>query len=360
MNLWHFTRGPASARLLLDFGVESGLVPAQLLRGTGLSMARLSEPGLAIRPEQELSLIGNLLRLLRQPPSLGLELGSRYRFSTYGVWGFGLVTSATLGEAVARGLRFLPLSYAFTEIAFQQRPRRCALTFTLPDFENVALGDFVVERDMVAAAMLLQDLVGAGTLPLRCLLRVPRTRVEPATVARLSARFGIEFQFGAAENALVIEEQLLQFKLPHANPITAEWCERDCQALLQSHGVQGSTALQVRHYLQPIPGRLPPSLTEMAELLGLSPRTLKRRLHAEGLTYRSLLDEARSRLAKTLLAEQGLSVSRIASQLGFSDLSSFSQSFKRWQGVSPRHYRQGLAKDAATAWAPLQGDQLEE
>lgn len=76
--------------------------------------------------------------------------------------------------------------------------------------------------------------------------------------------------------------------------------------------------------------------------MNTSPRTLKRRLQEEGTTFRTLLAEARGAMAEALLGDAHLPLTEVAERLGFSDLSSFSQAFKRWYGVPPGAYRSGV------------------
>lgn len=71
----------------------------------------------------------------------------------------------------------------------------------------------------------------------------------------------------------------------------------------------------------------------------LSPSTLRRRLLAEGTSYKALLDQRRAVLAKGYVTQSGRPLLDIAFQLGFSDPSNFFRSFKRWYGVSPGRYR---------------------
>ena len=82
-------------------------------------------------------------------------------------------------------------------------------------------------------------------------------------------------------------------------------------------------------------------LADMAQALHLSERTLKRRLQDEGVSYRVLLAEVRGRQANRLLEDETLSLTEIAERMGFSDLSSFSQAYKRWFGVAPSVGRAG-------------------
>jgi AraC-like DNA-binding protein len=70
-------------------------------------------------------------------------------------------------------------------------------------------------------------------------------------------------------------------------------------------------------------------------MLNTSERTLKRRLGEEGSTFRDLSQLARQARAESLIANAQLTLTEIAAELGFSDLSSFSQAFKRWTGRAP-------------------------
>ena len=81
--------------------------------------------------------------------------------------------------------------------------------------------------------------------------------------------------------------------------------------------------------------------SEVARNLGMSQRTLARRLAAEGLTFAEVLRRLRSDLAEHHLTEKDLSISKIAWLLGYQDVSAFTNAFKRWTGKTPREARQG-------------------
>jgi len=82
-----------------------------------------------------------------------------------------------------------------------------------------------------------------------------------------------------------------------------------------------------------------PSFEELTGRLNMSPRTLRRRLEKEGTSYQRIKDNARRDVAITLLSREGLTVSEVAEQVGFSDPSAFHRSFKKWTGQSPGSYR---------------------
>jgi AraC-like DNA-binding protein len=82
-----------------------------------------------------------------------------------------------------------------------------------------------------------------------------------------------------------------------------------------------------------------PSFDELTGLLGMSARTLRRRLEKEGTSYQRIKDNARRDVAISMLGRDGVTVSEIAEQVGFSDPSAFHRSFKKWTGQSPGSYR---------------------
>lgn len=348
MRFWDFDRSPASARLMLDFGETRGVTRAALLSGTGLSAPRLDDPEAEITAAQELRMAANLANLLEAAPGLGFELGRQYDFATFGIWGDGLLASATVAEAVAFALRFLPLTYAFTAIAFRDAGALAVLTFGAPPLSDRALTQFLVERDMGAAAALLAGMVGEDFALARFWMQGGDTALAGAAAAHVAGAASAELNFGARWNGLAVEPALLARPLPRANPVTAAVYEQMCKKLIERRRVHLGTATMVRHYLHATSDTAPFSLDEMARLLHVSTRTLKRRLHEEGTTFQTLLDEARGALARALLGDPRLTLSEIADLLRFSDLSSFSQAFKRWHGMAPRTYRANLQRAVPT------------
>ena len=85
-----------------------------------------------------------------------------------------------------------------------------------------------------------------------------------------------------------------------------------------------------------------PNLAQVAQDLGLSSRTLQRRLREQGFVFGQLVEEVRRRLAQSYLDEGRLSVSEVAYLLGYSELSAFSRAYRRWTGAAPIAGRQRL------------------
>ena len=131
---------------------------------------------------------------------------------------------------------------------------------------------------------------------------------------------------------------LLERPLPQANPVTARLCEQQCQQLLAQRRRRVGMAARVRELLLARPGHFP-TMEQLADEIGVTSRTLRRRLLAEDTRYRELLDEVRRLLAEQWLLGGGLRQEEISARLGFSEVSNFIHAFKRWTGQTPARYR---------------------
>ena len=82
-----------------------------------------------------------------------------------------------------------------------------------------------------------------------------------------------------------------------------------------------------------------PKLERVAGEVGITRRTLQRRLATAGTSYSNLVNEARYQLAAELLEDRNVPISSIAKAVGFANHSGFSRAFHRWTGMTPRRYR---------------------
>ena len=107
-------------------------------------------------------------------------------------------------------------------------------------------------------------------------------------------------------------------------------------AKMTSHG---SFVDEVRLLMLARPGYFP-DIDALAEKIGMSARTLRRRLKNEGSTFREVLKEIRYGLAREYLANTHLPMDEISLLLGYTEAGNFSHAFKRWSGLSPSLWRQ--------------------
>jgi AraC-like DNA-binding protein len=94
--------------------------------------------------------------------------------------------------------------------------------------------------------------------------------------------------------------------------------------------------------------------------LGISSRSLSRKLREEKTTFAGVLDELRAALAKRHLADRDLLISEVAWLLGYREVSSFTHAFRRWTGVTPREFRLSGAPDRFGAKSQLSGTRSQD
>ena len=285
MVRWDVERAPTSMQLLVGLGADYGLTARTCLERTGLRVEDLRDPAATVGARQELTVIANLLTALGEPPGIGLEAGIRYHLTTYGIWGFAMISSPSWRSAIDIGLRYLDLTFAFTRIVARDRGEEFHLVLDTPDIP-LALQRFVVERDSAAIRTIQHELF-ASPIPIREMRYAfppPTARAE-----RYTELFGVTPTFDAGENAVGIDPAILDLPLPQSNEHTTTVAREQCRQLLARRQARTGVAGQVREQLMARPGA-PPNLDQVAAALHMSDRTLRRRLAEEGVSFRGLLD----------------------------------------------------------------------
>jgi AraC-like DNA-binding protein len=159
-----------------------------------------------------------------------------------------------------------------------------------------------------------------------------------------------QVRFERADTRLEIPTAALDWPLRTDNPEVARFLSDQAQRDLAALD-QGDLAARVGAYLRRMFTEAgDDSLECAAASLGMSPRTLQRRLRDEGTSFRKVHDNARREIASDFLADPSLSISEVADRLGFADVSAFDTAFKRWTKRTPRAYRRKiLAVDSPTS-----------
>lgn len=332
---WDFPRNIASTRILFGLGREHGLSARDCLSGTGLSEAQLAQPERMVEAMQEMQLARNLLKHLGPDIGLGLDAGLRYHPTTFGIWGFALQSSPSAWKAVEVGIRYTRLTCAFCQPATADTPDEAMLICEDKDVpEDVRA--FFVDRDSTMILQLQRDL-----LPMQLpLTRLELRRPRPAYADRIAALYGHEPAFDQAFNRVGISRELAQLPLPQGDTAALKLCEDECQRLLALRQLQSGLAGRIRDQLMRHSHAMP-HMAQVAESMRMSARTLRRRLAEEGVVFEALAEDARRVLAEELLQTTDMRVEDIAERLGYAEPSCFSRAFKRWSGLSPRHFRQG-------------------
>ncbi|GAA3542427.1 AraC family transcriptional regulator [Amycolatopsis ultiminotia] len=326
---WDYPRGTASVLLMLQFAEEHGIAPDRVLPGTPPEV--LHAPERQVDARQELAVVRALCSTIGSGDDIALDLGSRYRASTFGIFGFACLSSTTMRAAMEFALRYLDLSFTFcvphVELAAD------GIRLVMDDSRVPAdVSRFLVLRDLCAIHTVMRDL-----LPDVSLQRLEFRYSAPATVDSYADTFGLVPAFDAGQCRATLDAAMLNRSLPQANEQTVALCAAQCDALVAQRRTRSGTAQLVRERLVRL-GGVDAGMDAIAGQLTMSARTLRRRLTDAGTGYRQLLDEVRQALAEEMLNTGVLSVEDVALRLGYAEASSFIHAFKRWSGTTPASY----------------------
>jgi AraC-like DNA-binding protein len=169
-------------------------------------------------------------------------------------------------------------------------------------------------------------------------IRVEMTRSGPLSVAHKDY-FAAPVVFSAGRNALVLDAADLDRPFAGHNPELLAILTPALSMALDEIDAQSSLPEQVKIVLKRRLASGKPELSDMAEALGLSERTLQRRIAEAGTSFRQLLEDARQELGRDMLASGINGTDEIAYLLGYQDTSSFYRAFREWEGVTPSQWR---------------------
>lgn len=193
----------------------------------------------------------------------------------------------------------------------------------------------MVDVVLTAWLALLSAVAGHRLHPRRVLIEYP----APADLAPYEAAFGCPVEFGAAENALLLDARALSLTGPEHCPAT--WrqllalSEAERARLTRTRGLSE----RVIEVMGPLLRHGEPTLEQIAVRLRLPSWTLRRKLAEEGTQYRTLLNLTRRDLALAYIRDTEASFGEIAYLLGFASPAAFQRAFKRWTEQTPGDWR---------------------
>jgi AraC-like DNA-binding protein len=165
---------------------------------------------------------------------------------------------------------------------------------------------------------------------------------EPSYVDRYYKLFGCPLAFDQAENAIVCHASILDRRQPFSDTTMEAELRKTADALL-GQMIAPSYAQRLRAMLRQERDLCNLETDRIAQRLGVSLRTLRRKLSREGASLAELIEEVRNDIAQSELRRPGATVREVAERLGYSEPSAFHRAFKRWTGETPKAFRDGAS-----------------
>ncbi|HEX2616774.1 MAG TPA: AraC family transcriptional regulator ligand-binding domain-containing protein [Flavobacteriales bacterium] len=265
-------------------------------------------------------------------PAIGLKLGSEPRMERFQPTMIAALCSRTFRDAVQRMGRYKQLTCP-EEIRLHREGEGTAVEFVFPHTTEDEPATMI---DNCLAWILYTGRRGTEgrIVPLHLELMRPAKDRE-----LLESHFGCRVRFRSERNALVFRTSDMDLAFTTHNVELLQAVGAQLEQELEAHRAGPDVGAQVKHALKRSLAGKRPTLHDIGRELGVSTRTLQRRLADAGITFQHVVEEARRELAHHYLRQSTVELNEAAYLLGYADPNSFFRAFNGWEGVSPGEWR---------------------
>ncbi len=329
---WLPSAGGLVTRLAYARAKAAGVALDPILNETGLARQQIEDPASRIKVHDQIKFADLVAKALNDD-LLGYHLAQAVDLREIGLFYYVLASSQTFPDALQRAARY-------SAIANEGISLKCITDNALgASFHYVGVSRHLdrhqIEFWMTALVRICRQLTDLSVLPSRVRLTHHR-----AWNAELAPFLGDNVKFGATADDIVFPDSIKQAPVVsadrHLSNLLRSYCE---EALAQKQRDRSSFRSRIENAIVPLLPHGKPEVGAVARQLGVSPRTVARRLTDEGVSFSEILENLRSDLANRYLADPELPISQIAWLLGYQDVGAFSHAFKRWTGKTPGQMR---------------------
>lgn len=322
---------------LIETACAQGVDAARLACAAGLLGTALSPLPESLPARHYLAMLDAGARLTGDA-HFGLHVGERVRPGTYSVYGLVLMACSDFGQALEQTQRYEQLAHDLgrTMLSVQGTEALYGWNSHYP-----AASRHLVESVFAGIRVFGSWLAGRPLQP----TRITFSHRSDAPAAEYLRVLGIRPQFGAAANAAHFDAALLRMPVPNADPGLYPVLRQHAERLLGERSALGAgVAAQVRAALIRVLPQGGARLAAVAAQLGMSPRTLQRKLADAGCGFQEVLDGVRHELARDYLRQREPSLADIAFLLGYQEQSAFTHAFREWSGLNPGAWREAALR----------------
>mgnify|MGYP000371479211 CR=1 FL=1 len=304
----------------------------------GICHSELQDLNVLISAKQHRGILADAQRCY-QGTDLGLVLGLQRSIATLDQLAYLMMSSATLREASNAGLKYQNYSGRFSGNSIVTSLSEIQGEGCYQIHAKMELG----ELRLLAIEDILANIVTTCRWVLQQALPITKLRCNypaPPHIERYQEIFQCPIEFDAPSTQLFFDAAILDKPLSQSSPQSVILYKKLCEekSISRNHG---DMAWRLSQIISDDPAD-PPSLNNAALQVHCSPRTLSRKLLAQGWRYQQLIDQVREIHARRKLSDPTLSITQIGQQLGYADSSGFHRAFKKWTGFSPTAFRQAL------------------
>jgi AraC-like DNA-binding protein len=333
----------AKIAVVMEGLAAEGVSAAAGLQGVAIAPDELRSPTTLVSVTQVLAAYRNALRLSRDP-NFALLTGLRTHVSSYGMYGFAILSSMNFRQTMQFAVRYHQLATPLVKLRFTEEGGRAVWTVDPLPHPAVdgRLYRFIVEIQFGILVSLHRDVLGSPFHP----SSLDVTFDPPRPDEQYEKDLGCSVAFRQPANRFLFDASWLDGTPELGNEVTYASVLALCEDLHDQLQHQVGVAGKVRSFLLAKLGRHM-SLEDVAAHFDTPERTLRRKLHDEGTSFRKILDQLRAEVAIKYLRDTQMTIDDIAFALGFSETANFRHAFHRWKRASPREFRQTLQVERA-------------
>ena len=317
---------------VVEVADRAGLPTDRWLAAAGLSAATLSSPDTRVSFRQAATVLRHAVRAMPDR-GLGIDVGARDMFVSFGVLGLAIRSAENLGTAMQVGLELHQSAGSLMDLGAEL----IGDTFALRAYERhpePELLPFLCEELFCSVLITVRTVLETQQTPEYVQVSYP----APAYAQRYREFFGCPVLFNADANRLAFPTPLWSQRLPRADPATHAVAVAACRDMLAQDDQPTDVVRTVETMLRDSV-RDPLSMAQIAKRLNITERTLRRRLSAGGQQFTTLRDKVRSERARYLVRETAMPIHAIATEVGFTDPREFRRAYIKWTGHAPSHDR---------------------
>jgi len=267
-------------------------------------------------------------------PGFAVRVGQQMKIEDYGVLGLSWRTCSWAGEIFARSERYFKLlSNTYVFKVEKEQDRSHIHLYREPHRRGLELSN---EATLSATVVVLRAMTETDISP----VQVTFKHGPPSSLISHEQAFQCPILFNHTGYSITYRTKDLELRTAKAdesiNQFLVERVEEETNGLeVSANRVAADVEKLIQHAL---PSGIP-SIAEISEHMGMSNRTLTRRLAENGLSFRDLIQRTQETVSKRLIKETDRSIAEIAFETGFSEQSAFNRAFKRWTNQSPLEFR---------------------
>lgn len=269
-----------------------------------------------------------------QGRTISLRVGAAMRCDEYGAFGLAWKSAVNLKGSFERAVRYGRVLTSVSAYELRSEDGRNFLMLHRGGERRLGLR-LSNEQTIVAIVKISREVAGEDFRPEAAHFR----HQPPDDMTAHEAYFGCPVIFDSDRDALEVSEKSLLAPNRLGDPSISDFfdahLDRELAQLEDRAGLDKRIRIKISQSLS----EGVPSVSQIAQSLNMSARTLQRRLSGQGYSFQTLVDESRRQLAEKLLRETDYALGEIAFLTGFSEQSAFTRAFKRWAGQTPRSYR---------------------